>query len=90
MAKAKSTNYVSHMRAEFFDGGTQQPVVTIDGQFICVDALQVLCDGTIVAEYSLFSHTWYVRPQPNTRTPCYASRVVFTYVDENQRTLPDN
>lgn len=72
------------MRAEFFDA-SEQPVHTVDGQFIAVDALQVFCDGKCVAEYAPFQHKWYVQA-----VPCYASRIVFTYVDEQERTLPDN
>lgn len=79
------TNYVSHMRATFFDE-SEQPVHTVDGQFIAVDALQIFCDGTCVAEYSLMQHKWYVY-SPNRDL---ATRVVFNYVDENQRTLPSN
>lgn len=72
------------MRAEFFENEWSDPVHVEDGQFIAVHELTIVCDGSEVAVYT-HKHMWYVKERN-----IYATRVVFTYVDENQRTLPDN
>lgn len=78
------TTYVSHMRAQFFDE-SEQPIHTVDGQFIALERDYIVCDGTYVAVWNKWLQRWLPKACLET-----AIRVVFTYVDENQRTLPDN
>lgn len=95
------TNYISHMRATFYDGIIEQPIYfsekdgdgndveyTVDGQHIGIHGYELICDGVVYAQYDLIKKRWWL-------TDCevdamYADRIVFTYVDADQNTLPDN
>lgn len=82
-------NYISHMRAEFFDE-SEQPIHTVDGQFIAVHSTYLICDGKYHAQLRphMREAKWFIFT--NDGEPLLATRVAFWYVDANGRTLPDN